>query len=196
MTDHSKSIRQISLVLSRLRFYLGLCSLVVAVSCGIAGASKATPEPAEAIPSTPEAWLSGQSQARLEVERTTFASGEWVNVVVVVANYSGAEIPYQTCGNLPYSGYLEDGDAGVRSGETGSQLTCMGEPRQIPVGESSWSVRVPTTLLSCTRSDAIGVVGCTSDGLLPNLPAGRYALRIEGANEVLPIPPTLDIELE
>jgi hypothetical protein len=196
LTDQSKSVRQNSLVVSRLRWYLGLCSLVVAVSCGTAGAAKGTPEPAEAIPSTTEAWLTGQAQARTEIERTTFASGEWVNVVVVVANNSGAEIPYQLCGDLPYAGQLEDADAGVRSNETGTQATCRGEPRQIPIGESRWSVRVPTTLLSCTRSDAIGAIGCTSEGLLPNLPAGRYVLRIEGVNDLLPIPPALDIELK
>jgi hypothetical protein len=177
----------------RVRHLIAYGALLVLVGCGSAADNKV--DGAMGVTTSTSSRLDIQDPvARLELARMTYAHGDDIHAEVVVSNDTGAGLDFRSCGGQPYWGVLDGGPEGIRG--TSAQLTCMGEPKQIPEGESRFSVRVPTTYTSCTRDAISPELQCTQNGSLPDLPPGDYSLRIEGAGQSLPIPAPEIITLE
>lgn len=180
----------------RVRHLIAYGALLVLVGCGSAADNKVDGAMGVTTSSSSRVLDIQDPVARLDLARMTYTHGDDIYAEVVVSNDTGAGLDFRSCGGQPYWGVLDGGPEGFRGVETGAQLTCMGEPKQIPEGESRWSIRVPTTSTSCTRDEFSPELQCIQNGSLPDLPPGDYSLRIEGAGQSLPIPAPVIITLE
>ena len=140
----------------------------------------------------------GSIQIGLELPSTTLTAGETVQAQIIVNNDGH---PFDVLGCISLFGAALSSDAtpqGVAS------LACA-QTFVIPAGQSSWSVQVAATYLSCTPAPSddptpipqgagASVPTCGPGRTMPPLPAGTYTITVGGPDK-LPVVDPVQVEV-
>lgn len=141
-------------------------------------------QPAE--PATPAA---GSLTASLTLSGTTVRTGGSLTGIITVDNRTGHEIQVEGCAGL-YAVRLRN--PGVESNPP-AWPACL-EPSTIPVGRSTYPVRVTATPDFCAGRGS-GPGKCPPEGQMPKLPYGDYEATTYAADPTVPLPAPVPVSV-
>lgn len=128
--------------------------------------------------------------ARLDLPSTTITAGSSIRATVVVENDTGRVIHALRCGDY-FQAVL--GNAQVH--QDGLWQQCA-QNFEIPIGASSYPVRVSTTYLGCTNGTASTADPvCLPNGRPPRLPPGEYQATLEQNGSAVPNAPSITVRV-